>query len=178
MPLIDLTGRRFGRLTVIKRAGSMYWSNGGANPTWLCKCDCGNEKVVLGECLRKGTTVSCGCYKQEVDKARNYKHGASVTCKNERLYHVWLSMRERANNPKCRAYKWYGAKGVKVCEGWKDYTTFREWAFDNGYNPNAEYGACTLDRIDPCGDYEPNNCRWVTMTVQLKNRRKKDEART
>lgn len=91
----------------------------------------------------------------------HYKHGLYHTP----LYKVWQTMKQRCCNPRCRGYKWYGAKGVKVCEEWQSVEKFYEWAIQNGYKAGL-----TIDRIDPSGDYEPANCRWVTMSEQQNNR--------
>lgn len=82
------------------------------------------------------------------------------------LYGVWQTMRQRCSNPKCRGYKWYGAKGIKVCEEWQSIENFYKWSIQNGYTIGL-----TIDRIDPAGDYEPNNCRWITISEQQSNRR-------
>lgn len=89
----------------------------------------------------------------------------------ERLEYVWLEMRQRCKNPKHHAYKYYGGRGIKICKEWESYKTFRDWAAMTGYNANAKRGECTLDRIDPNGNYEPLNCRWVSMRVQQNNKR-------
>lgn len=98
-----------------------------------------------------------------------FKHGG----RNTRLYHVWQSMWQRCENKNCEAYVWYGAKGVKVCNDWKSFASFRNWAMDSGYDEFAEKGKCTLDRIDVYGDYEPSNCRWATTAEQNRNMRKR-----
>ena len=75
------------------------------------------------------------------------------------------------SNPKDKSYKWYGAKGISVCPEWHDYSTFKKWAISNGYDENAKQWDCTIDRINPYGDYEPSNCRWASMAEQAKNKR-------
>lgn len=94
-----------------------------------------------------------------------FKHGEGTT----RLYRVWSAMRDRCNNPKCKDYKYYGAKGVRISPEWNEFLDFKKWAFENGYNENAKCGECTIDRINCDGDYEPNNCRWVDRSVQANN---------
>lgn len=84
---------------------------------------------------------------------------------NTPLYAVWRTMRQRCTNPNCRGYKWYGAKGIKVCEEWLNVENFFEWAIQSGYREGL-----TIDRIDSSGDYEPSNCRWVSMSEQQSNR--------
>jgi hypothetical protein len=83
-------------------------------------------------------------------------------------------MKKRCENKTDNSYQWYGAKGVSVCEEWHDYEVFKEWAIVNGYDKNAEYGKCTIDRIDPCGNYEPSNCRWVGIAEQNRNKRREN----
>lgn len=139
---------------------------------WLCKCDCGSIVSVQYSNLKRGATRSCGCLNKEKRESRNYKHGGSFRGKADRLYRVWRGMIGRCEDPKNNSYKHYGEKGVSVCDEWKNYKLFREWANDHGYDQNARRGECTLDRIDPFGNYEPDNCRWVSMKIQNNNRRK------
>lgn len=162
--LDNLAGKRFGRLVVISRETPV----GIKHTKWLCKCDCGNTTVVEASSLKSGDTRSCGCIHSEQLATRNRKHGESGT----RLHNIWRGMKTRCYNEKSTSYPHYGAKGVKVCKEWRDdFSSFRSWSMDNGYDPNAPRNMCTLDRIDPYGDYEPSNCRWVSMSVQVKNRR-------
>lgn len=178
---LDLTGQRFGRLTVIERAEN----NKRGNTMWLCKCDCGNTTIVQGTLLKSHASQSCGCLHQEIlrqgressyraERARASRttHGKS----NFRLYAVWSSMIQRCYNPKSGRYKHYGARGITVCDEWRnDFSAFYNWAMANGYDENAPYGQCTLDRIDVNGNYRPENCRWVDMKTQRQNQRKKEE---
>ena len=97
------------------------------------------------------------------------KHGDS----GSRLHNVWIMMKQRCNNPNAGEYHRYGGRGIKVCDEWLLFENFRDWAMLNGYDPNAPRGECTLDRIDNNGNYEPNNCRWVDMKTQMKNRPKR-----
>lgn len=166
-PAIDLTGQRFGRLTVIERAGSNKWNQA----KWRCKCDCGNEIVTLGNLLQRGGTRSCGCLAAELWAVNHLNAHTTHGGTNSRLYCVWYDMKVRCENKNSRGYKWYGAKGVTICEEWHDFAKFREWAMSTGYDLDAKPGECTLDRIDPFGNYEPSNCRWVSMSVQRRNRR-------
>lgn len=168
----DLTGQRFGRLVVVRYAGTKQSGN-QQKIMWLCKCDCGNEKEVLAASLKSGHTVSCGCYHKEKIGALNRTHNMA---NKQRLYRVWKGMRERCNNPNNKRFKNYGGRGIKVCDEWQnDYLAFHTWAMANGYKedilPNG-LNRLTIDRIDVNGNYEPNNCRFVTNAENAKNKRK------
>lgn len=165
----DITGKRFGRLVAIKRVESIQYPCGAKLSAWECKCDCGNTKVVTLSALTTGNTQSCGCISVEKIKSLREKHGKS----RERLYTVWKQMRKRCNNRNDLSYKYYGANGVKVAKEWDDYSVFRKWALENGYDPNAKRGKTTIDRINPFGNYCPDNCRIVSQSVQVTNTRKR-----
>lgn len=161
----DLTGQKFGKLTVLGISGRNKYNA----LIWMCKCDCGNYADVLSRSLITGHTKSCGCikgYKQVKHNTEIKYHGGS----NIRLYHVWVDMKQRCINPNKSNYVWYGAKGISVCDEWKDFEKFKEWAYENGYDDKAPVGYCTLDRIDNDKDYEPQNCRWVSMAEQNRNK--------
>lgn len=157
--IIDLTGKRFGRLTVIERVEN----DNQKKPQWRCKCDCGNETIARANALRRGTIVSCGCYSKEIHRT----HGGC----GSRLYAVWKDMKGRCFNPNHRFYSDYGGRGITVCEQWLTFEIFQRWAISAGYDPNAEKWTCTLDRINNSIGYCPENCRWADMKTQGRNKR-------
>lgn len=168
--LIDLSQERFGKLVVIKRVGT----DQNKRPLWLCRCDCGTEKIINGSSLRNGDTVSCGCYGREQRIKGKTKHSKT----NTRLFNVWQNIKRRCYTKSNPSYKYYGALGVTVCDKWlKDFEAFRDWAYSNGYDEDAPKGQCTIDRINPFGNYAPDNCRWVSMAVQNKNTRRSKNAK-
>ena len=160
----DLTGRKFGRLTVLKRA-----ENRGKHTYWVCQCQCGNICETRTRNLIQGTVESCGCLRNEKARERtilrNLSHGMSKT----RLCKIWYGMKDRCYRETSSRYKYYGAKGVQVCEEWQqNFLNFYNWSIKNGYSYNL-----TIDRIDPYGNYEPSNCRWITIQEQQRNKRRK-----
>jgi hypothetical protein len=147
--LKDVTGMRVGRLVAIKRIGFNKYNQS----VWECKCDCGNyTNVSIGQ-ITSGGTLSCGCLHKET--FNRITHNESKT----RLYRIWCGMRERCYYNKSNVYKWYGAKGISICDEWHKFENFRDWAMANGYKDDL-----TIDRIDSNKNYEPSNCRWITRS--------------
>lgn len=162
----NLVGEKFGRLTVVSRA-----ENRGKETMWNCACLCGNTVRVWAGALKSGNTTSCGCVHSEQLAKRN-KENAIHSGSNERLFGIWTGMKTRCYNSHICNYKDYGGRGITVCEDWRnDYAAFRDWAMANGYDENALYGECTIDRIDNDKGYSPDNCRWVSMKEQSVNKR-------
>lgn len=149
MPKIkDLRGKIFGELIVLNENPIRI-----NNATyWKCKCNCGTEKNIFAGNLVSNKTTSCGCKKQKTQFPR--------------LRRILDNMKQRCYNPNHTRYKDYGSRGITICDDWlNDSRKFYEWAVINGYNDNL-----TIDRINVNGNYEPKNCRWVTMKVQQNNR--------
>lgn len=159
----ELSGKRFGRLLVLERAGS----NSKGNSLWRCRCDCGNEAVIVGYSLTGGRSKSCGCLHHEKLSVRNQQEKRTHGETHTRLYTIWRGMRQRCENANRKHYSDYGGRGITVCPEWDEsYEAFRDWAVSNDYRDDL-----TIDRIDNDKGYFPENCRWVTMSVQNANRR-------
>lgn len=154
-----MTGKRFGRLTVIREGGRK-----SGEVAWECLCDCGNIVTVAGYDLRSGNTKSCGCYVHDRSVEANTKHGAFGTL----LYRTYSNMKNRCYNPKYCLFQHYGGKGIRVCDEWlgeHGFERFRDWAMSNGYKEGL-----SIDRINNAADYSPDNCRWADMVAQQNNR--------
>lgn len=157
----DLTGQTFNRLLIKEPVGA---KPGGF--MWRCICVCGKIVEVRTAHLLHGHQKSCGCLKDENTKKRATIHGASAGGKLTGTYVSWKRMRERCHNPKAQNYAWYGAKGVIVCNRWRN--SFVRFLADMGERPTGH----TIERRDVFGDYEPKNCYWLHKSQQWKNKRK------
>lgn len=160
----DLAGRPFGRLTVIRFVEHRRRPSGSIAYKWLCRCECGKERIAVAGDLNSGHTQSCGCLQRERTSGAATKHGFSGGRLPE--YVLWLGMRRRCDNPSHVGYKNYGARGIQVCERWNDFTLFLA---DVGRRPTPQH---TLDRINNDGNYEPGNVRWATRIEQAANSRR------
>ena len=156
----DLTGRRFGRLVVLHEGASMY-SGHRAHVRWKCLCDCGGHALIDAQALRCGRTKSCGCLEQESRGRANQTHGMTKS----REYRIYYNMINRCYDPKSVSWKWYGAKGVIVCDRWLE--SFKNFYADMGACPSTGH---SIDRIDNGKEYTKVNCRWATAKDQANNR--------
>jgi hypothetical protein len=152
--LVLCAGDRFGRLVAIK---SVFTGRGG----WLCQCDCGKRCVVQANNLARGGTISCGCKKNEA------RHGHASRAKKDPTYETWVNMKQRCTNPGRLEYRYYGGRGIRVCERWS--TSYETFLADMGPRPPRK----TIDRINNDGNYEPGNCRWATQSEQVRNQRRR-----
>lgn len=158
----DLSNMRFNKLVAIevdhfqktKNSTRTYWRT-----YWKCKCDCGNYTVVRSDCLTTGNTQSCGCYNKTCREKPN-------SIKKHKLYRVYWAMKQRCYDSNSKHYDRYGGRGIIICDEWlNNYELFYNWSMNNGYKEGL-----TIDRINNNGNYEPKNCRFITIAEQQRNK--------
>lgn len=155
---IDITGQKFNRLTAIKYTGL----NKNRLSTWLFRCDCGIEKIIVTQNVKSGIVKSCGCYQKEYNSKRFITHGQT----NTKEYHTYYKIKDRCYNKKCNEYRLYGERGITVCDRWLE--SFENFFEDMGLAPTPNH---SIDRINVNGIYEPSNCKWATQQEQNRNKR-------
>lgn len=151
----NLVGEKFNKLTVIERDTTHK-----NRPYWICKCDCGNTVSVRADLLKNGNTKACGCLYN--------KHNQALQGNHSRIYSIYHGIKKRCYNAKCKSYKFYGAKGITICDEWlgdNGFINFYDWSVKNGYSDKL-----SIDRIKSNMPYSPNNCRWVEWGIQANNK--------
>lgn len=165
MPKIrkDITGQKFGRLTVLKFSKWTLFPCGQYHQVWKCVCKCGTVVDRRSSDIKSGRTKSCGCYNRENSRKIHTTHGAS----KHPLYKIWKAMRQRCRNPKCKDYPGYGGRGIMVCKRWDRFEIFQD-DMRKGYKHGL-----SIDRKNNDGPYSVKNCRWATGTEQANNKKRK-----
>lgn len=165
----NIIGNRYGKLIVIEKTEERK----NNKVVWKCRCDCGNITYSVKSQLDSGYKKSCGCLRED-NKFKVFNVPVNkkpilinnINIYNTRLYKIYRGIKDRCYNSNNKSYKYYGSKGIKLCDNWKDYfEEFYKWSLNNGYSDEL-----TIDRIDNNGSYEPNNCRWVSQKVQCNNK--------
>lgn len=176
MKRLDIRGMKFGRLTAVEFVPTKRVRPNGRvenDGKWLCTCECGMTTMVYASDLTHGRTMSCGCLHDESSRIRFTKHGG--TSRKERLYSIWLAMKQRCSYDGYHHRENYSMKGIKVCDEWvNDYAAFRKWSYDHGFfdqpkgTPHREI--LSIDRINPHKGYCPENCQWISCDANLRKR--------
>lgn len=155
---MNYIGKKYNNLTVIEYGAR----DSMGRMRVLCMCDCGNIKSYDMYSVKSGNTKSCGCFRSTIAKNKMTKHGMS----NTRLFKTWVQMRQRCSCETSKKYKYYGGRGIFVCNEWEEFNNFYEWSKESGYNDEL-----TIERIDVNGNYCPENCTWIKSELQQRNKR-------
>ena len=170
-PSKDIRGQRFSMLTAIEPSHQIAYPNTRPHWVWRFLCDCGRETFARAGDVQAGDKQSCGCASGAMKgeggrKKATHGHTRELDGKRARTrtYRIWCAMKTRCTNPNVWNYKYYGGRGIRVCEAWM--TSYQQFLADMGECPDG----LSIDRIDNDGDYAPGNCRWADQSTQRKNR--------